>query len=42
MAGRYSGSYLDRCYGWRAVAILGWHRCELHLLGTSPMRQNGG
>jgi hypothetical protein len=22
MAERYSGSYLDRCYGWRAVAIL--------------------
>jgi hypothetical protein len=23
MAGRYSGSYLDRRDGWRAVAILG-------------------
>jgi hypothetical protein len=23
MAGRYSGSYLERCSGWRAAAILG-------------------
>jgi hypothetical protein len=23
MAGRYTGSYLDRCNGWRAIAILG-------------------
>jgi hypothetical protein len=22
MAGRYTGSYLDRSYGWRTVAIL--------------------
>ena len=22
MAGRYTGSYLDRSYGWRAIAIL--------------------
>jgi len=22
MAGHYTGSYLDRCSGWRAVAIL--------------------
>jgi hypothetical protein len=26
MAGRYPGSYLDRCDGWRAAAILDWHR----------------
>jgi hypothetical protein len=26
MAGRYTGSYLDRSNDWRAVAILGWHR----------------
>ena len=26
MAGRYTGSYLDRCNGWRAVAILGRHQ----------------
>ena len=25
--------------GGRAVAILGWHRCELHSLGTCPMRR---
>jgi hypothetical protein len=26
MAGRYTGSYLGRCDGWRAVAIPGRHR----------------
>jgi hypothetical protein len=36
MAGRYTGSYLERCNGWRAVAILGWHRLKLHSYGRIP------
>jgi len=41
MAGCYSGSYLDRHNGWRAVAILGWHRSSFTRGNASPFRNVG-
>jgi hypothetical protein len=38
MAGRYTGSYLDRCNGWRAVAILA-DIGQASLVRTHPMQQ---
>jgi hypothetical protein len=40
MAGRYTGSYLDRSNGWRAVAT--WlTSAELHSSDASPRNQLG-
>jgi hypothetical protein len=39
MAGRYSGSYLDRSNGWRAVAILA-ETDQASLVGRIPQRRN--
>jgi hypothetical protein len=39
MAGRYSGSYLDRSNGWRAVAILA-DIGQASLVGRIPGKSN--
>jgi hypothetical protein len=40
MAGRYTGSYLNQCSGWRAVAILA-DIGQASLVGASPEVQLG-